>query len=67
MTSRTPPFDDPAITPSNDSQPFGFTSDERDNLVVSEVGENAVSTWDIGRDGALRTITASVANGQAAT
>ena len=44
VTSRTPPFDDPAITPSNDSQPFGFTSDERDNLVVSEVGENAVST-----------------------
>jgi 6-phosphogluconolactonase (cycloisomerase 2 family) len=59
--------DDPVITPSNDSQPFGFTFDDRDNLVVSEAGGNAVSTYDIGRDGTLRTITESVANGQAAT
>jgi 6-phosphogluconolactonase len=58
---------DPVTTPSGDTSPFGFTFDNDGHLLVAEAGGNAVSSYAVGRDGKLRSISTSVANGQAAT
>jgi len=58
---------DPAITPSNDTAAFGFTFDDQDHLLIAEGGANAVSSYAIGKQGQLASISQSVATGQAAT
>ncbi|HXP00135.1 MAG TPA: hypothetical protein VN813_06520, partial [Luteibacter sp.] len=58
---------DPAITPSNDTAAFGFTFDDQDHLLIAEGGANAVSSYGIGKQGQLASISQSVATGQAAT
>ena len=55
------------ITPSSGAVPFGVDFDRKGHLLVVEAGANAVSSYDIAHDGSLQTISASVANGQAAT
>lgn len=57
----------PRITPSSGAVPFGVDFDRRGHLLVVEAGANAVSSYAIAHDGGLQTISASVANGQAAT
>lgn len=58
---------DPVTTASSDPSPFGFTFDENGHLLVSEAAGAAASSYDVQRDGHLAAISASVANGQAAT
>jgi 6-phosphogluconolactonase len=58
--------EDPAITPSNDPQPFGFDFDDRGHLISSEAAGSAASSYTVDRDGNLDLISGSVANGQAA-
>jgi 6-phosphogluconolactonase (cycloisomerase 2 family) len=55
----------PAVTPAADPVPFGFTFDAAGDLVVSEAGTNALTTYAIDADGAVSE-RASVTNGQAA-
>jgi 6-phosphogluconolactonase len=50
---------DPVITPSNGPTPFGFAFDPRGTAIVSEATNSTVSSYRIGSDRALRTITAS--------
>lgn len=57
----------PVITPSSGPVPFGVDFDRRGHLLVVEAGSNAVSSYDIARDGQLQIISASVPNGQIAT
>ncbi len=57
----------PATTLSNGLVPFGFIFDQQGNLLVSEAGSGAVSSYSILPDGTLQVISPSVANGQAAT
>lgn len=57
----------PVVSPSHGPGPFSFTFSARGRLVVAEVGDNAVSSYHIQDDGALKLLTPSVANGQAAT
>ncbi len=61
----------PAIAPeaatSSGSVPFGIVFDKQNHLLVVEAGSNAVSSYDFMRNGGLKTITASAANGQIAT
>ncbi len=57
----------PVISPSEGVVPFGFIFDALGHLLVSEAGAGAVSSYKILRDNSLRTISSSVANGQAAT
>lgn len=57
----------PAITPSADPAPFGFTFDDHNHLLVAEAAGSAVSSYAINDDGTLRAIASSVKNGQAAT
>lgn len=64
-------LDGPHANPSSGTTPFGFAFDEDGILVVSEAfggaaGEGAVSTYHARENGALRTISASVKDGQAA-
>lgn len=61
------PSMEPVKSMSNGIAPFGFTFDEQSHLLVSEAGSGAVSSYDIRRDGSLRTISPSVENGQTAT
>jgi 6-phosphogluconolactonase len=61
------PSVNPVTSMSNGLAPFGFIFDQRGNLLVSEAGSGAVSTYKILRNGELRMISPSVANGQAAT
>jgi 6-phosphogluconolactonase len=54
------------VSPSDGPTPFGFIFDERGHLLVVQVGDNAVSSYDLLRDGTLSVISPSVANGQVA-
>jgi len=57
---------DPAITPSNDPQPFGFDFDARGHLIAAQAKGSAASSYTVGRDGTLSAISSDLANGQAA-
>jgi 6-phosphogluconolactonase len=50
---------DPVITPSNGPVPFGFAFDRRGTAIVSEASNSTVSSYRVGSDFGLRTITAS--------
>jgi 6-phosphogluconolactonase len=56
----------PVITTSPDALPFGFTFDRRGHLLMTEAFNNAVSSYNIGKDGNLTAISLSVKNGQVA-
>ena len=60
------PAASPAVSASNGFTPFGLIFDERGHLLVVEAGTNAVSSYDVSRDGTLQVISPSVANGQKA-
>lgn len=51
-------------TPSEGGVPFGFTFDQGGRLVVTETEESTVSTYEVGEDGELETVTESVPSGQ---
>jgi hypothetical protein len=55
----------PAVTPAANPVPFGFTFDAAGDLVVSEAGTNALTTYAIHADGTVSE-RASITNGQAA-
>jgi 6-phosphogluconolactonase len=57
---------DPAITPSNDPQPFGFDFDTRGHLVTAEAAGSAATSYVVGHDGNLTAVSSGIANGQAA-
>ncbi len=57
----------PVVSSSAGNVPFGVAFDKTGHLLVVEAGSNAVSSYDLRRDGSLQTITASAANGQRAT
>lgn len=61
----------PSMTPvtsmSNGFAPFGFIFGAQGQLMVSEAGSGAVSSYAIDRDDSLRVLSPSVANNQAAT
>jgi 6-phosphogluconolactonase len=57
----------PVVSPSVGAVPFGVDFDRRGHLLVVEAGTNAVSSYQLLHDGRLRTISASVPNGQVAT
>lgn len=59
------PAINPVTTPSNGMAPFGLIFDKRGNLLVSEAGSGAVSSYNITRGGSLQLISPSVENGQA--
>ena len=61
------PSAEPVTSPSIGAAPFGFVFDGWWNLLVSEAGSGAVSSYDILHEGTLRVISPSVANGQTAT
>jgi 6-phosphogluconolactonase (cycloisomerase 2 family) len=50
----------PVVTASSGAVPFGFAITQRGDVVVSEAGASTVSSYRAARDGALRTITASL-------
>jgi len=54
----------PVATASSGAVPFGFAFGDRDEIVVSEAGATAASSYEVRRDGSLRTITASAPVGQ---
>ena len=54
----------PVITPSSGNVPFGFAISRRGDIVVSEAGATAVSSYRFGAGGALATITGSLPVGQ---
>lgn len=56
----------PSITPSNGAVPFGFAFDNANHAFVSEAGPGAVSSYKIGNDGSVTTISASVVTHQVA-
>jgi len=56
----------PVVTASSGAVPFGFGISPQGTLVVSEAGASTVSTYRLARDGALRTLTASLPVGQGA-
>jgi hypothetical protein len=55
----------PAVTAAANPVPFGFTFDAAGDLVVSEAGTNALTTYTIHADGTVAA-RASITNGQAA-
>lgn len=61
------PAMNPVISTSNGLAPFGFIFDQPGHLLVVEAGSNAVSSYNILEDGALKVISPSVANGQMAS
>ena len=60
------PSDDPVITQSEGSVPFGFVFNQQGALLVSEAA-GSVSSYRVRRDGRLDTLSAAIANGQVAT
>ncbi|MFI5304737.1 MAG: lactonase family protein [Nitrospiria bacterium] len=58
------PGANPVTSTSNGSTPFGFIFDRMGNLLVVEVGPNAVSSYQILPDNTLQVISGSVPNGQ---
>lgn len=67
LDERGMPAMAPVVSPSAGNVPFGVAFDKTGHLLVVEAGSNAVSSYDLLRDGSLQTISASVANGQIAT
>lgn len=57
----------PVITASLDAQPFGFDFDASNHLLVSEAGGNSASSYVIARNGRLRPVSLTVADGQQAS
>jgi 6-phosphogluconolactonase len=57
---------EPVITPSAGTTPFGFAIDRRDRVIVSEAGASTVSSYRIGSNGLLSTITGALPVGQGA-
>jgi 6-phosphogluconolactonase (cycloisomerase 2 family) len=55
----------PVVTASSGTVPFGFGISPQGTLVVSEAGASTVSSYRLGRGGALRTLSASLPVGQA--
>ena len=53
----------PVVTASSGAVPFGFGITQRGDIVVSEAGASTVSSYRLGRSGALRTITGSLGVG----
>lgn len=60
------PAQSPVTSVSNGLVPFAFIFDARGDLLVVEVGPNAVSSYRVSEQGALQVITGSAANGQKA-
>ncbi|MHB8746935.1 MAG: lactonase family protein [Gammaproteobacteria bacterium] len=60
------PAQSPVTSISNGQVPFGFIFDARGNLLVIEVGPNAVSSYKISDQGELQVISGSEPNGQKA-
>jgi 6-phosphogluconolactonase (cycloisomerase 2 family) len=56
----------PVVTASSGAVPFGFGISPQGTIVVSEAGASTVSSYRLGRTGALGTVTASLAVGQGA-
>ena len=56
----------PVVTASSGAVPFGFGISPQGTIVVSEAGASTVSSYRLERDGALRTLTGSLAVGQGA-
>jgi 6-phosphogluconolactonase len=56
----------PTLNPSDGATPFGFGFSGRRDLVVSEAAGSAASSYDLRGEVYLQSISASVANGQAA-
>ena len=56
----------PVVTASSGAVPFGFGISPQGTIVVSEAGASTVSSYRLAGDGALRTITGSLAVGQGA-
>ena len=56
----------PVVTASAGAVPFGFAFGHRNQIVVSEAGASTASSYAVGGDGALHTITASLAVAQGA-
>jgi hypothetical protein len=56
----------PISHPSAGQTPFGFAVDRRGRAFVSEAANSTLSSYEVGRAGELTTISAAVANGQAA-
>jgi 6-phosphogluconolactonase (cycloisomerase 2 family) len=56
----------PVVSTSSGNVPFGFAISPQGAIVVSEAGASTVSSYRLGRDGALRTLTGSLAVGQGA-
>jgi 6-phosphogluconolactonase len=56
----------PVVTASSGAVPFGFGISPQGTIVVSEAGASTVSSYRLGRAGALGTVTASLAVGQGA-
>jgi 6-phosphogluconolactonase len=54
----------PVATASSGATPFGFAFGHRDQIVVSEAGATAASSYEVMAGGGLRTITASAPVGQ---
>ena len=50
----------PTVSASSGATPFGFGIDRRGHVIVSEAGPGAVSSYNIGANGLLHTISASV-------
>jgi len=61
------PAMEPVVSASEGLVPFGFLFDGHGNLVVTEAGSGAVSTYHLWSDGMLLPISPSVENGQNAT
>jgi 6-phosphogluconolactonase (cycloisomerase 2 family) len=57
----------PTTTKSSGATPFGFAFAHRGIVAVSEAGPNALSSYEINRDGQVELLSGSVHNGQSAT
>ncbi len=60
------PGQTPVVSASSGNTPFGCIFDQQNRLLCVEAGANAVSTYNIGANGALTPISKSVANCQKA-
>ena len=56
----------PTFTTSNGTTPYGFSFDARGTLIVSDAASGALSSYAVGRSGALALVSGSVADGQLA-
>ena len=56
----------PVVTASSGAVPFGFAFGHRNQIVVSEAGASTASSYSLGADGTLSTVTGSLAVAQGA-